>query len=166
MLASQRGRLLDAMAGAVAEHGYGGATVAHVVSGAGVSRKTAHEAVRQLCRNRRHVLGTYARSIGLNPEELGSPWAAALSSLVTFAAGALVPLVPWFFRSGLTAQVASLGLAAVASCSIGALLARLSGRPLLWPAMRQLLIVVLAAGEAAEGACPPAVLPERWWALA
>ncbi|MFL5374594.1 MAG: VIT1/CCC1 transporter family protein, partial [Myxococcales bacterium] len=75
------------------------------IAAAGVSRKTAHEAVRQLCRDKRHVLGTYARSIGLNPDELGSPWAAALSSLVTFAGGALVPLVPWFFRSGLTAQI-------------------------------------------------------------
>jgi VIT1/CCC1 family predicted Fe2+/Mn2+ transporter len=54
--------------------------------------------------------------------------------------------VPWFFRSGLSAQIASLLLAAVASVGIGALLARLSGRPLLWPALRQLFIVALAAG--------------------
>jgi VIT1/CCC1 family predicted Fe2+/Mn2+ transporter len=56
-----------------------------------------------------------------------------------------VPLVPWFFRSGFTAQVASLALAAVASLGIGALLARLSARPPLWPALRQLLIVAVAA---------------------
>src|SRR2546423_8289704 len=112
---------------------------------AGVSRKTAHEAARQLCRDKKHVLSTYARSIGLNPDELGSPWAAALSSFVTFAVGALVPLVPWFVRSGGTAQVASLTLAAVASIGIGALLARLSGRPLLWPALRQLFTVAVAA---------------------
>jgi len=112
---------------------------------AGVSRKPAHEAARQLCRDKKHVLATYARAIGLNPDELGSPWAAALSSLVTFAFGALVPLVPWFFRSGFTAQIASLGLAVVASLAIGALLARLSGRPLLWPALRQLFIVAIAA---------------------
>ena len=119
---------------------------------AGVSRKTAHEAARQLSRDKRHALATYARSIGLNPDELGSPWAAAFSSLVTFAAGALVPLVPWFFRSGLPAQVASLALAAAASFGIGALLARLSGRPLLWPAVRQLLIVgIAAAGTVAVG---------------
>jgi vacuolar iron transporter family protein len=113
---------------------------------AGVSRRTAHEAARQLCRDRKHVLATYARSIGLNPDELGSPWAAAVSSFVTFAFGALVPLVPWFFRSGSTAQIASLALAAFASVAIGGLLARLSGRPLLWPALRQLLIVAIAAG--------------------
>jgi AcrR family transcriptional regulator len=43
VLASQRGRVLDAMAQAVAEHGYGETTVAHVVALAGVSRKTFYE---------------------------------------------------------------------------------------------------------------------------
>jgi AcrR family transcriptional regulator len=46
VLASQRGRLLDAMAEAVAEHGYGATTIAHVVSHAGVSRKTFYEHFR------------------------------------------------------------------------------------------------------------------------
>jgi AcrR family transcriptional regulator len=43
VLASQRGRLLDAMAQAVAEHGYPSTTIAHVVSRAGVSRKTFYD---------------------------------------------------------------------------------------------------------------------------
>jgi AcrR family transcriptional regulator len=43
VLASQRGRLLDAMAQAVAEHGYGNTTIAHVVSHAGVPRKTFYD---------------------------------------------------------------------------------------------------------------------------
>jgi AcrR family transcriptional regulator len=43
VLASQRGRLLDAMAQAVADHGYGACTVAHVVTRAEVSRKTFYE---------------------------------------------------------------------------------------------------------------------------
>ncbi|MBA3261379.1 MAG: TetR/AcrR family transcriptional regulator [Thermoleophilaceae bacterium] len=46
VLASQRGRLLDAMAEAVAEHSYGATTIAHVVSHAGVSRKTFYEHFR------------------------------------------------------------------------------------------------------------------------
>jgi AcrR family transcriptional regulator len=46
VLESQRGRLLDAMAEAVAEHGYGATTIAHVVSHAGVSRKTFYEHFR------------------------------------------------------------------------------------------------------------------------
>jgi AcrR family transcriptional regulator len=46
VLASQRGRLLDAMAEAVAEHSYAATTIAHVVSRAGVSRKTFYEHFR------------------------------------------------------------------------------------------------------------------------
>jgi AcrR family transcriptional regulator len=46
VLTSQRGRLLDAMAEAVAEHSYGATTIAHVVSHAGVSRKTFYEHFR------------------------------------------------------------------------------------------------------------------------
>ena len=46
VLASQRGRMLGAMADAVAEKGYAGTTVADVVAGAGVSRKTFYEHFR------------------------------------------------------------------------------------------------------------------------
>jgi AcrR family transcriptional regulator len=43
VLASQRGRMLEAMAEAVAEKGYPATTVSDVVAGAGVSRKTFYE---------------------------------------------------------------------------------------------------------------------------
>jgi AcrR family transcriptional regulator len=46
VVASQRGRMLAAMAGAVARKGYAGTTVADVVAGAGVSRKTFYEHFR------------------------------------------------------------------------------------------------------------------------
>ncbi len=43
VLASQRGRMLDAMAEAVARRGYAATTVADVIAGARVSRKTFYE---------------------------------------------------------------------------------------------------------------------------
>jgi AcrR family transcriptional regulator len=46
VLASQRGRMLGAVADAVADKGYAGTTVADVVAGAGVSRKTFYEHFR------------------------------------------------------------------------------------------------------------------------
>jgi len=122
------------------------AELEQVIARAGVSRRTARQASRELARDPAHALATYARSIGLNPDELGSPWAAAASSLLTFAGGALVPLVPWFFGGGRSAQLASLALASVASLGIGALLGKLGGRPWPWPALRQLLVIALAAG--------------------
>jgi len=113
---------------------------------AGVSPRTAHAAARELARDPKHALATYTRSIGLNPDELGSPWAAAGSSLVTFAAGALAPLLPWFFVAGRAAQLVSVAVAGASALAIGALLARLGGRPWPWPALRQLLVIAIAAG--------------------
>jgi AcrR family transcriptional regulator len=46
VLASQRARMLDAMAETVAEKGYAATTVGDVVAGAGVSRKTFYEHFR------------------------------------------------------------------------------------------------------------------------
>jgi AcrR family transcriptional regulator len=43
VLASQRGRLLEAIAACIAEQGYAATTVAHVIARAGVSRKTFYE---------------------------------------------------------------------------------------------------------------------------
>src|SRR5439155_430001 len=76
----------------------------------------------------------------------GTPWAAAGSSLLTFAAGALAPLLPWFFVSGQTAQLASVAVAGVFALAIGGLLAHLGGRSWPWPALRQLLVIAIAAG--------------------
>jgi VIT1/CCC1 family predicted Fe2+/Mn2+ transporter len=82
----------------------------------------------------------------VNPEELGSPWVSAASSLVTFALGALVPLVPWCITTGFSATLASLGLAGGAAVVIGGVLGKLTGGRWMRSAMRQLLVVALASG--------------------
>ena len=114
----------------------------------GMKRATAHNASQQIAGAPDHALAVYARSLGLDPEELGSPWKAAASSLVTFAFGAAVPLAPWFFvhDAGTAAAAVSSGLAAAMALTIGGTLGWLSGRGPVWPALRQLLIVALAAG--------------------
>src|SRR5437773_1179231 len=49
--------------------------------------------------------------VGLDPEQgLGSPWAAAISSMATFAVGAFIPLVPFLFGSGAVAALWAVGL--------------------------------------------------------
>ena len=58
--------------------------------------------------------------LGLDPDELGSPWSAALSSLGAFAAGAVVVVLPYGFSSALIAAIvlASLALFAVGGISV------------------------------------------------
>ena len=111
----------------------------------GVLQATAHNASKQISLIPDQALAVYARSLGLDPEELGSPWRSAVSSLFTFAGGALVPLLPWFFASGTNAAVLSLGLGAGAALAVGGVLGYLGGRNILWSAARQLLVLCLAA---------------------
>jgi vacuolar iron transporter family protein len=74
---------------------------------------------------------------------LPSPLTAAGASLATFAVGALIPLLPYLL--GYDQLWAALGLAAVVAFIGGGLVARLTDRPFLRGALRQLGLAALAA---------------------
>lgn len=113
----------------------------------GFRSPTAEEATRELERDPELVLGVYVRAVlGINPEELGSPWAAAVSSFTTFALGALLPLLPWILAGGGQPLFLSLLVAAVGALAVGALLGRLTDGRIVRSALRQLLVVMLGAG--------------------
>ncbi|HSD49473.1 MAG TPA: VIT1/CCC1 transporter family protein, partial [Actinomycetota bacterium] len=76
---------------------------------------------------------------------LGSPWAAAGSSFVTFAAGALIPLIPFWFGSGGGVVVASAILSILALFAIGSGMSYLTGRSFLVSGLRMMLIGAAAA---------------------
>ena len=65
----------------------------------GVELEQARAVSRALLAHPAQALDVLAREeLGLNPDDLGSPWRAALSSFVTFAVGAAVPLVPFLLH--------------------------------------------------------------------
>jgi VIT1/CCC1 family predicted Fe2+/Mn2+ transporter len=85
--------------------------------------------------------------LGLDPSELGgSPWVAAGTSMLLFALGALIPVLPLLFVSGAAAIMASLAAGSIGLCLIGAAIAVFTGRSALYSAGRQLLLGLLAAG--------------------
>jgi VIT1/CCC1 family predicted Fe2+/Mn2+ transporter len=89
----------------------------------------------------RIALETHAKEeLGLDPAELGSPWAAALSSFLTFTAGAAVPLLPFVFGSGTAAALIAIAASAVALFAVGSSMSLLTGRPLWVSGGRMLLI--------------------------
>ncbi len=83
--------------------------------------------------------------LGLDPDELGSPWGAALSSFIAFAAGAVVPLAPFLLSTGVPALLAALGLSFLALFVVGALVSLVTGRGLLFSGARQVAIGAIAA---------------------
>ncbi len=121
------------------------AELAQMLASRGVEPEQAHSVAAQLSRDpetalRLHVLA----ELGLNPADKPSPRTAALTSLLTFSLGALLPLLPYLFGASLL-WVALLcgGLGLLAA---GALSSRFTPRPWWFAGLRQLLFGALAAG--------------------
>jgi VIT1/CCC1 family predicted Fe2+/Mn2+ transporter len=112
----------------------------------GIDAELAEDLATEMHRDPHLALQTHAREeLGIDPESLGSPIGAAGSSFLAFAAGAVVPLVPWFFGRGNGAVVASIVLGVVAALAVGIALATFTGRSAVRSALRQLGIAAAAA---------------------
>lgn len=121
--------------------------LAQVYQRRGLSVEASRYLAGMMMRTPELALETHAREeLGVDPSSLGSPYAAAISSFASFAVGAVIPLIPWFFLSGNTAIAASAGVVAVAAVLVGLLLSAATGRSPMYSALRQLLVSVLAAG--------------------
>jgi VIT1/CCC1 family predicted Fe2+/Mn2+ transporter len=83
--------------------------------------------------------------VGLDERSIGSPMAAAIGSFLAFTLGAFVPLLPYLLWTGGTAFGLSLGLSLVALALLGLGIGRMTRRPLLYTAVRQLLLGGIAA---------------------
>ena len=95
----------------------------------GVPRATAEDVVEALMRDPEVALEVHSREeLGIDPSRTGSPIGAATSSFVSFAVGALIPLIPWFFATGWGAVLVSIVLGAVAALGIGAAIGHFSER--------------------------------------
>jgi len=114
----------------------------------GLDESQARALADRLMANKDTALDTLVREeLGIDPTELGgAPWTAAASSFCLFAAGAIFPVVPFFWLSGTPALLASLALSGLALALIGAGTSLFTGRGLLLSASRQLLIGFAAAG--------------------
>jgi VIT1/CCC1 family predicted Fe2+/Mn2+ transporter len=113
----------------------------------GVPSDLAHQVVAAVMRDPKVALETHAREeLGLDPDELGSPWGAAVSSFVMFAIGAVIPLLPFVIGSGTAAVIAAIAASATAIFAVGAAMTILTGRTVLRSGGRMLLVGAVAAG--------------------
>src|SRR5438552_10454896 len=121
--------------------------LAGIYEARGVEAGKADELAREMMRDPDIALQTHAREeLGIDPTALGAPVRAAISSFVSFAVGAFVPLIPWLVAHGLAAKLATAALGLAASILVGIALARFTGRPRWRTVVRQLVFV---AGPAA-----------------
>jgi VIT1/CCC1 family predicted Fe2+/Mn2+ transporter len=113
----------------------------------GIDEVTARRIATKLMGNPDTAINALARDeLGINPEELGgSAWEAAITSFLLFAAGAIVPVIPFLFLSGTTAIIVSAALSAVSLFFIGSAITLFTGRSIFYSGIRQVLFGLAAA---------------------
>ena len=113
----------------------------------GLGKPEAEQLADRIMADRSVALDTLAREeLGLDPDELGSPWGSAFSSLFAFAIGAFVVIIPYLAGSGTAALLAAIVLAVVALFGVGASIGALNGRGVLRTGLRQVIAGVIAGG--------------------
>ena len=121
--------------------------LAAVFRRSGVDADLADQVARQVSAHPDAALRVHVREeLGVDHQDLPSPLTAAATSLVTFALGALVPLIPYL--AGFGSLTASLALAAVVAFIGGGLVSRVTDRPFLIGAVRQLVLAGVAESMA------------------
>lgn len=114
----------------------------------GLTKEQAVMLSSQIMSNKENAVSTLVREeLAINPEELGgSAWEAAITSFILFSIGAIFPVFPYFFFSGLTAVLVSIGLSTIALFIVGASITLFTGRGVLYSGMRMVVFGLLTSG--------------------
>ncbi len=123
------------------------AELALIFAAKGLAKDEARRLADTLVADPERALDTLAREeLGLNPDELGSPWGAAWSSFFSFALGGAIPLLPFLLGGGHSLTI-TIALTGIALFAVGAVLSLFSGRHALLGGFR-MLALGFAAGAA------------------
>jgi len=118
--------------------------LAELYEARGVEPALARRVAEQLSRDPEQAWRIHAREeLGVDPDDLPSPWTAAGSSFASFTVGALLPLLPYLL--GAASLLAAAILAGLGLFTTGALTSRFTNRGWLYAGARQLLLGAAAA---------------------
>ena len=111
----------------------------------GLPADLAREVASRISLDPEEALRVHAQEeLGIDPDDVPSPWIAAISSFICFSVGALFPLFPYLL--GVTVLWPALVVGAVGLFVAGALTARFTGKSWWYSGGRQLLMGAAAAG--------------------
>lgn len=111
----------------------------------GIPKEEAEKIATILIKNPEKALDTLAREeLGIDPNDLVSPWAAAIASFFTFSVGAFIPLIPYTLTNSAFNLAITILLTAITLFSVGATLSLFTQRNAFLSGLRMLLIGGLA----------------------
>jgi VIT1/CCC1 family predicted Fe2+/Mn2+ transporter len=122
------------------------AELAAIYRGRGLTPDLARQVAHELSRDPEVAWRVHAREeLGIDPDDLPSPWTAAVASFIAFALGALVPLLAYLIDLGDSSFVVAAVASAVSLFAVGAFVSRFTGRSLWFSGARQLVLGAVAA---------------------
>lgn len=112
----------------------------------GLPPDTAALVAEQLMARPEVALETLAREeLGFSPDDIASPWVAAISSFFAFSIGAFVPVIPYLFATGAAAVWSAVIASGFALFVVGSALAIFTRRRPMRSGLRMLAIGAAAA---------------------
>ncbi len=113
----------------------------------GIPEAQAYQMAGDIIKDKSHAHEILVQEeLGINAEELkGSAVEAAVYSFILFAIGAVIPVIPFMFLSGMKAVVISVALSAVGLFLIGAAITLFTGKNVWYSGFRQVLFGLAAA---------------------
>ncbi len=113
----------------------------------GIPEEQAQEMAAGIMKDKGHAHEVLVKEeLGINAEELkGSAVEAAVYSFILFAIGAVIPVIPFMFMSGMNAIILSVLLSAAGLFLIGAAITLFTGRNVWFSGFRQVLFGLAAA---------------------
>ena len=88
----------------------------------GFNAGEAQKMAERLAEQPEQMVQAMAQSeLGLSQQHFGKPWTSAFSAALSTAIGAFIPIIPFFFMTGIAAVVAAFAISIVAHFAVGAL---------------------------------------------
>ena len=112
----------------------------------GVSSEHAKALVESIFQSPDNARDTMVREeLGINVDDIGSPWKAAISSFLLFSIGAIIPVIPFLFGNSVAHILFAGVLCALGLFTLGGLVTLLTGQSILKSGFRQMTIGVSIA---------------------
>lgn len=113
----------------------------------GIPHDQAHEMAAGIMLNKTEAHDILVKEeLGINPEELkGSAMEAAIYSFILFAIGAVIPVLPFMFTTGINAIIISVAGSATGLFLIGSAITLFTGKSIWFSGFRQVLFGLIAA---------------------
>ncbi len=122
------------------------AELALIYQARGLDKDHAEKLAKALMENPMHALDTLARDeLGINPNDLVSPWGAAISSFLSFIFGAFLPMIPYLISKHTHHLLSVILITAFALFAIGLSISLFTGRNA-WKGGVRMLLIGLCAG--------------------